>query len=413
MSIKAVRGFNDILPGRSEAFRYVEEEACRVFSGYGFLEIRPPIVERTELFLRSIGETTDIVEKEMYTFTDRKGESLTLRPEGTAPVVRAYIEHSLYHRYRVARLFYMGPMFRYERPQKGRYRQFHQIGAEVLGDASPRVDAEAIEMLLNYFGRLGLDDVELQINSLGCDRCRPGYRQKLLEFLSGVKDRLCENCKRRMNVNPLRTLDCKNPSCIEATEGAPSTLESLCTDCSSHFDEVKRLLNRYGTPFGVNHRMVRGLDYYTKTTFEVLSGGLGAQNAIAAGGRYDGLVKSLGGPHTPCFGFAIGTERLVLLVEKDIPSPGPLVAFIGIGDEADREGLKLVRELRGRGLRVVVYAEGSLKSRMKHAHRAGADYVVIIGEDELKEGAATLRDMKSGREERVPLASVFDAICRS
>ncbi len=410
MTIKAVRGFNDILPDRAVVFRYVEDEACRVFTGYGFSEIRPPVVEKTELFLRSIGETTDIVEKEMYTFKDRRGESITLRPEGTAPVVRAYIEHGLYHRYRVARLFYMGPMFRYERPQKGRYRQFFQIGAEVLGDSSPGVDAEAIEMLLNLFERLGLKDVELQINSLGCEKCRPAYRERLLGFLEGLKDRLCENCKRRMNINPLRTLDCKNPSCIEATTDAPATLENLCSECSSHFEEVKRLLKRYGTAFTVNHRMVRGLDYYTKTTFEVLSKGLGAQNAIAAGGRYDNLVKTLGGPQTPCFGFAIGTERVVLLTEGNIPSPGPLVAFIGMGEEAEKRGLEIVRDLRNRGLRVVVYAGGSLKARMKHANRAGADFVVILGARELEEGAATLRHMESGREEPVPFEGLFEAI---
>ncbi|MEE9614719.1 MAG: histidine--tRNA ligase [Thermodesulfobacteriota bacterium] len=411
MNITAVRGFNDILPDRSELWRHIEDEARRIFSCYGFSEIRVPVVERTELFSRSIGETTDIVEKEMYTFTDRRGDSLTLRPEGTAPVVRAYIEHKLYNEMPVARLYYTGPMYRYERPQKRRYRQFYQIGAEVLGETSPGVDAEVIEGLVTLFKKLGVVGATLHINSLGCPECRPRYKEKLEVFLETVKEKLCGNCLRRIEANPLRALDCKNPGCIEATGEAPAILEAVCGECGEHFTALRGHLGELGIEYTVNPRMVRGLDYYTKTTFEITAEGLGSQNAVAAGGRYDGLVKELGGPDTPCFGFAIGMERLVLLLEERSVSAGPLTVLIAMGEEAGKKGTPFVRVLRERGKRVVVdYGDGSLKNRMKRAHRTGARFVVIVGEDELADGVVTVKDMESGGQDRLPPEKAVDRI---
>lgn len=410
MAITAIRGFNDVLPGESEIWRRIEDEAHRVFTGYGFSEIKLPIVEKTELFLRSIGETTDIVEKEMYTFPDRHGDLLTLRPEGTASAVRAYIEHKLYTS-PVTRLYYVGPMFRYERPQKGRYRQFYQIGAEVLGEDNPKADAEAISMLMGLFGNLGLDGVELQINSLGCSECRPAYKAKLLEFLSSRRGALCENCQRRIDTNPLRALDCKSAGCIEATKDAPSIVDSLCPDCSAHFDKVQRYIKLSGLAPKVNPRMVRGLDYYTKTTFEITATGLGSQNTVAAGGRYDGLVSELGGPKTPCFGFAIGVERTALILkEKGVPSK-PVTVFIPLGEEAEKKGIELLRRWRGSGIRVVEeFSEGPLKNRMKRADRLGARYAVILGDEELKEGMVTIKDMSTATQEKLPFDKAAEKI---
>lgn len=411
MSITAIRGFNDILPGESEIWRHIEQSAFNLFHAYGYSEIKLPIVEKTELFLRSIGETTDIVEKEMYTFQDRHGDPLTLRPEGTAPAVRAYIEHKLYTA-PVTKLYYTGPMFRYERPQKGRYRQFYQIGAEILGDDSPKADAEALSMLVTLFNKLGIDGITLNINSLGCVECRPVYKEKLYKFLLERKERLCENCRRRIETNPLRALDCKSQGCIEATQDAPSIIDSLCENCKTHFEKVKKSLKLHGIEASVNPRMVRGLDYYTKTTFEITATGLGSQNAVAAGGRYDKLVEELGGPPTPCFGFAMGIERLALLLkEKGGVKESPLVVFIPLGEGPEEKGFELLREWREKGIRAVEeFSEGSLKSRMKRADRLGASFVLILGEDELKSGELTLKDMKTAAQERVPFAGVIDRI---
>lgn len=398
MSIASVRGFNDILPPESGLWRHIEETAWSVFRTYGFSEIKLPIVEKTELFLRSIGETTDIVEKEMYTFTDRHGDSITLRPEGTAPAVRAYIERKLYTA-PVTRLYYTGPMFRYERPQKGRYRQFYQLGAEVFGDESPRADAETISMLMRYFGKLGVEGAALQINSLGDRNCRPAYKEKLYNYLKERTGDLCENCLKRIDANPLRALDCKVPGCIEATKNAPSILESLCEPCGGHFSEVRRFLSLYGVTPVLNPRMVRGLDYYTRTTFEITADtGLGSQNAVAAGGRYDNLVSELGGPDTPCFGFAAGIERLALIMKGGAPGK-PLTVFIALGDEAVRKGIELISAWRDAGIRVVEdFSTGALKNRMKKADRLSADFVVILGENELKTGTVTIKDMKKAEQ---------------
>lgn len=416
MTITSIRGFNDILPFETALWRRIEDEAIRVFSSCGFSEIRVPVADKTELFLRSIGETTDIVEKEMYTFADRHGESITLRPEGTAPVVRAYIEHKLYAA-PVTKLFYAGPMFRYERPQKGRYRQFYQIGAEVLGDDSPRADGETIGMLVELFRRLDVSGITLHINSLGCAECRPKYKDALKGFLSGVKERLCENCQRRMDLNPLRALDCKSPKCIEATDGAPRITEHLCQACNVHFERVKHSLAGLNITPNINPRMVRGLDYYSKTTFEITADGLnpfkglGSQNAIAAGGRYDGLVSDLGGPATPCFGFAMGMERLAIVLKDKGFKERPLVAFIALGEDAEKKGTELLKLWRNAGLRVTEdFSEAALKKRMKRVDQIGADFAVILGEDELKEGAVMLKNLKTAEQEKVKLEDVAQKV---
>ncbi|TAN64202.1 histidine--tRNA ligase, partial [bacterium] len=403
MTITAVRGFNDILPGETGLWRHIEAEAFKVFSSYGFSEIKTPLVEKTELFSRSIGETTDIVEKEMYTFPDRHGDSLTLRPEGTASVVRAFVEHRLYVT-PVVKLFYSGPMFRYERPQKGRYRQFYQIGAEVLGTESPKADAEVISMLMALFERLELKGVALNINSLGCAGCRPAYKEQLRAYLYGVTEKLCENCVKRIDANPLRALDCKSAGCVEATASAPAITTAICPSCKGHFEKVLVRLGELNIKAKINPRMVRGLDYYTKTTFEITAEGLGAQNAVAAGGRYDGLVTELGGPETHCIGFAIGVERLALLLGDSLDDKyrEPLVAFIPLGVEAYKEGAAIVKGWREAGLRIIEDYDGaSLKSSMKLADRLGADYAAILGEDELKQGVVTLKNMKTAAQEKI------------
>ncbi|NTW99173.1 MAG: histidine--tRNA ligase, partial [Geobacteraceae bacterium] len=305
MALTAIKGFNDILPDESGRWQYIEQTARRVFELNGFGEIRVPVMEKTELFCRSIGDATDIVEKEMYTFTDKGENSVTLRPEGTAGVMRAFIEHKLYAQDPIAKLYYLGPMFRYERPQKGRYRQFHQIGAELTGVNDPLADAQVLNMLTSFFREIGLTEPTLQINSLGCPECRPAYRAALQSFLEERMGQLCDDCKRRFTTNPLRTLDCKVPGCIEATAGAPSVLEHLCNGCHEHFGSVRRYLDLSATPYSINSRMVRGLDYYTRTTFEMVTGLLGSQSAVAAGGRYDGLISQLGGPAIPGIGFAM------------------------------------------------------------------------------------------------------------
>ncbi len=349
----------------------------------------------------------------MYTFADRRGTSLTLRPEGTASVVRAYIERRLYD-LPLQKIFYTGPMFRYERPQKGRYRQFHQLGAEVLGDGNPRAEAEMLEMLTRYISRLGIKDASLQINSLGCNECRPGYRETLYSFLLDNKDGLCTDCLRRMEFNPLRALDCKIKGCIEVTAEAPSIVDSLCTECDGHFKAVGEALTMLKVSYEVNPRMVRGLDYYTKTTFEIVSSGLGSQNTVAAGGRYDGLVKELGGPDTPCFGFAIGLERLVMLLkEADVLRPAPLVVFIPLGAEAEASAAALIPGLRDKGLKVIEdFSAATLKKRMKKADKLGASFTVILGEDEIREGVAAVKDMRSATQEKVPFDTLYERLSR-
>ena len=404
MAINGVKGFNDILPGEVEKWQHIEATARRVFELYGFSEIRIPILEKTELFSRSIGDATDIVEKEMYSFEDKGGNRVTMRPEGTASVMRAFIEHKMHALDPVARLYYMGPMFRYERPQKGRYRQFHQIGAEVTGVAAPTVDAQVLTMLSHFFAELGLTEPSLQINSLGCPACRPLYREALKSFLLSRIELLCEDCDRRYQTNPLRALDCKSPGCQEATKGAPSMLDYLCPDCSDHFDKTKGFLDLVGTKYSINERMVRGLDYYTRTTFEMVTSLLGSQSAVAAGGRYDGLISDLGGPALPGIGFAIGVERVALLLAEQEFKRRPDLFIAAIGEAAHAEAFRLMTALQRGGVAVELDYEGkSLKSQMRRADKFKARFTLIIGEDELGRGTAPLKDMDGGTQGEVAL----------
>ncbi len=408
MSISGIKGMNDILPGEVESWQFLEEQARRLFGAFGFREIRVPVVEKTELFCRSIGDTTDIVEKEMYTFSDKGGTSLTLRPEGTAPVMRSFIEHKLHNLDPVSKLYYLGPMFRHERPQKGRYRQFHQIGAEVIGLDDPRIDAQLLAMLSHYFTTVGIEGVALQLNSLGCPECRPAYREALLDFLEARREALCADCQRRTSTNPLRALDCKVPGCQEATAGAPAMLDHLCGSCAQHFSAVTAHLDAIDVAYALNPRMVRGLDYYTKTTFEMVTDRLGAQSAVAAGGRYDRLIADLGGPPLPGIGFAMGVERLALLLgDGAAPAAGPALFIATLGAEAEALAFPLLSRLQRRGLHAEMdYTGKSLKSQFRRADKLGARRVLILGGDELARGIAQLRDMSSGGQEEIPLAGV-------
>jgi histidyl-tRNA synthetase len=349
--IKLIRGFRDILPGQTGLWQYVEAVARQSFDDFGFAELRLPILEKTELFARSIGANTDIVEKEMYTFADRKGELLTMRPEATASVVRAYIEHKLYAKDPVWKLFTLGPMFRRERPQKGRYRQFYQIDVEVFGLHDPRADAELLLVLTTFLNRLDLSGIALHINSLGCVACRPAFKSALASFLTGHCGDLCSDCLRRRDQNPLRVFDCKVPACRQTMVDAPSILDFLCDECQVHFDTVRRALDAFAIAYETDHRLVRGLDYYTRTTFEVLAGALGAQDAVAGGGRYDGLVKALGGPDLPGVGFGIGADRLIELLggrETQIAKKSQLFVA-ALGKEAQERAFYWVQEFTGAG----------------------------------------------------------------
>ena len=412
MVMKGIRGFKDILPGEVEKWQFVEHEARRVFGLFGFLEIRIPILERTELFARSIGDTTDIVGKEMYTFPDRDGDSLTLRPEATTSIMRAYLEHGLNVKEPVGKYYFIGPMFRYERPQKGRYRQFHQIDVEILGVQEARADAEILVMLMRFLTGVGLKNIGLQINSLGDPACRLPYKGEIQKFLRGKKENLCEDCQRRLETNPLRVFDCKSEGCQAQLTDAPVVLDFLCADCRRHFEEVKLLLDELRLPYTINPRMVRGLDYYTRTAFEVVAGELGAQNAVCGGGRYDGLAQEIGGPPVPGIGFAIGIERLVMLLpdEKNY-SRNPDVFLAGLGEEGKRRGFLLAQELREAGIWVELDYEGkSLKSQMRKADRFKTPLVIILGEEELKKNRVLLRDMFTKNQEEVPIEEILGRV---
>ncbi len=406
--IHAVRGVHDILPAEAAKWARIEATARRVFEAYGYEEIRLPIFERTELFARGIGEVTDIVQKEMYTFEDRAGESVTLRPEATASLLRAYIEHGLHVQPKPVRLHTMGPMFRYERPQAGRYRQFHQLNVEALGDEHPALDAQVIAMLVDFFRALGLDRrLALQVNSLGDAKCRPVYRERLTGYLKTHAEALCAECRERTDRNPLRVLDCKNPACRPVLDRAPSVLDSLCADCAQHFQEVRAYLEAMGIAYRVDARLVRGLDYYVRTTFELTTTELGAQNAVAGGGRYDGLIELLGGPPDPGIGFAIGVERVALLLadgrEDGARGRGPVAFLIPLGEEALKRLLSVAREARAAVPVEVGYGDRKLRAELERANRSGAAWAVIVGETELAAGSAVLRDMKSGQQQQVPL----------
>lgn len=412
-TIQAVKGMNDILPDQIGWWQLVESTTRAHLERFGYREIRTPALEKLELFARSIGESTDIVEKEMYTIADSKGEWLALRPEATASIVRAYIQHNLHADPQARKFYTIGPMFRHERPQKGRYRQFHQIDAEAFGVEDPMLDAEVMYMLGSLLRRLGLTGVVLHINSLGCPACRPLFRERLTAFLEHNTSRLCPDCQRRRHTNPLRTFDCKVDRCQTALAEAPILLESVCAECADHFGRVRSYLEDLQTPHLVNPRMVRGLDYYMRTTFEIITDRLGAQNAVGGGGRYDGLVHDLGGPDVPGIGFAIGMERLILLLQQDRSAPRvtPPVFVAVLGEKARHRGFLLTQEIRELGLEVELDYEGrSLKSQMRRADKLGSRYVLILGDDELQEDQIQLRDMEEKSQRVLPLAAVAGSL---
>lgn len=409
MKITSVKGMHDVGPPEIALWHRVEKVAREVFENAHFHELRTPPLEEVLLFTRSVGDTTDIVEKEMYAFEDRKGRKLALRPEGTASVVRSYIEHYV-GKNEYDRFYYVGPMFRYERPQKGRYRQFYQIGAEVFGVKHSLVDAEVISLAYEIFKKLGLQKISLNINSLGCKSCRPSYRKALLDFLEPLTADLCADCQKRISKNPLRALDCKNEKCVQLTQNAPSLFENLCEECLHHFEGVQQGLRKLSIPYEVNPRMVRGLDYYERTAFEFLSGDLGAQNAVAGGGRYDDLVKDLGGPAVPGIGFAIGLERLVSLLANQGMSllSRPRIFLACLGESAQVWGLEALAQLRRAGFVTLTdFDSQSLKHLLKHADKLNADFAVIVGDNELQSKKIQIKDMKKQEQKEVPLDSLI------
>ena len=399
--IRAVRGTYDILPEDARLWYAIESRMRDVFGSYAFTEIRTPVFEATELFVRSVGAETDIVSKEMYTFVDRdETTSLTLRPEGTAPVVRSYIENHLSDDVRAGKLFYLGPMFRRERPQKGRFRQFYQVGAEVFSMTdNPAIEAEVIEMLVLLFERLGVSELEIVVNSIGCRECRPGFVEGLKSEIERRSSALCGDCRRRGETNPLRVFDCKVPSCQSLIAELPTITDNLCSTCRDHFQRFRGYLDDRGIPYRVDKRLVRGLDYYMRTTLEIVSRSLGAQDTLVGGGRYDGLFEDLGGPATKGFGFAMGMERLILSIpdpEQLLGGPGPDYFLATIGDDAFRRATHLARILRSGGHAVHLdFDPRSLKSQMRLAGKLRARNVLIIGEDEVRNGTLTIRDMNS------------------
>ena len=411
--IKSVKGTRDLLPPDTSLWQRVEAEAHRVFASYHYGEIRTPILEDTSLFSRGVGTETDIVMKEMYTFRDRE-DSVTLRPEATASVVRAYIEHSLYNIGGAQKLYYIGPMFRRERPQKGRYRQFYQIGAEVLGSESPLVDAEVIEMLVLFLTRVGIQEYQLLVNSVGCSNCRPAYIESLRAALQDVKATMCVDCQRRADTNPLRVLDCKVPEDQPTIEKLPKIIDHLDPACRQHFDRVTSELQSRGLAYQVTPRLVRGLDYYTRTTFEITSGALGAQNALVGGGRYDGLVEMLGGPPTPGIGFSIGQDRLILAVEaaSGLNTANPLTAFIvWMGEPTLGPALRLLRELRAQGVSAEMdYESIKIKKAMGIANKLQARFAIIIGEGELASGKYQVKNMATSEQTGIEPGAIAEYV---
>lgn len=410
--IKVPKGTQDILPDDISKWYYVEDVIKEILNKYGYREIRTPFFEYTDLFVRGIGESTDIVTKEMFTFPDRKGRSLTLRPEGTAPVVRAYLEDRMDRISKVIKLFYLGPMFRCEKPQAGRFRQFNQFGIEVIGTKSSTADAEVILTVLDVYKKLGLKNLEILINSVGCKKCRVDYIQKLKKYLKGKKDFLCSECRERFIKNPLRILDCKKDSCKRIIEVAPVITENLCQECELHFSEVKSYLDDQKIIFHVEPRLVRGLDYYTKTAFEIISGVLGAQNAIGGGGRYDDLVEELGGKPTPAVGFAAGIERMIMAMDQqkvEWPMEKRLDVFVVKVDEKNKDtAFRLLQEIRNASLSADMdYSGGSLKSQMRIANKIGAKYTVIVGEEELSKNMVILRNMQTKEQKEVKIDNLI------
>jgi len=413
MLTKAPKGTKDVLPSESGRWQYIENKVRGICARFGYREIRTPVFEHTELFLRGVGDTTDIVQKEMYTFLDKGERSITLKPEGTAGVVRAFVEHSLYGDAQPTKMYYLSaPVFRYEKPQAGRLREHHQFGIEVFGASSPSVDAEAITVALSLLKELGIKGLALNINSIGCPVCRPAYNAALRSFLAS-REGLCPNCVERAETNPLRVLDCKEEKCKAIVIDAPVMLDCLCDDCRTHFEGLKARLSALDIDYTINPYIVRGLDYYTKTVFEIISTDIGAQGTVCGGGRYDGLVEQLGGPSMPGMGFGMGIERLLLVLEAlgiELPQPRTCDAYIcTIGDKASVEGLRIAASLRDADIKTEIDHMGrSLKAQLKYAAKLGTAYVVILGDNELEKGEAVVRNMAASEEKTIPLAELIE-----
>ncbi len=412
---KAPRGTFDILPQEHAYWKYADEKASSLCQLYGYLPLSTPIFEDAQLFIKTVAGGTDIVDKEMYVFEDKSGQKLALRAELTAPVCRAYLEHGLFNLVQPVKLYYIGPAFRYERPQFGRYRQHHQFGFEALGEADPALDAEVIEMAQQFFYSLGLSQLSIQLNSIGCKVCRPGYLEVLKQHYSSYTDRLCPDCKVRLAKNPLRLLDCKKESCQEIAKTAPKISDYLCPECQLHFQSVQKYLRATGIPFQLNHRLVRGLDYYTRTVFEVEPRNTGGQSTLGGGGRYDDLIDELGGNPTPAVGFATGLERIILSLKEqktEIPeSPKPDAFIAYLGEEAKVEAMKIASALRKAGIAIITATgDKSLRGQMRQANSLGAAYALILGEQEISNQNVVLRDMKSGEQKTIPMAEIAGII---
>lgn len=412
MLSRAPKGTSDILPSQIDYWYYAENIIKEVLQTYGYREIRTPAFEHTELFVRGIGETTDIVNKEMFTFQDRKGRSLTLRPEGTAPVVRAYLEHNLSRENPLSKLFYLGNMFRCEKPQAGRYRQFNQFGLEAIGSPSALVDTEIILASWAIYQKLGLTNLSLMINSVGCRECRPEYLEALKDYFHDKKKLLCPDCRERYDKNPLRILDCKNKQCQIEIKNSPSIFDYLCKDCDRHFQKLRKYLDSLQIAYQVNPLLVRGLDYYTKTAFEIISGELGAQNAVGGGGRYDYLVEELGGKHTPAVGFAAGMERMIATMEKQeikIPFWEGIKVFVAtVAQEDISAALKIINHIRENGVSAEMdFLDKSLKAQMRLANKLDVSHTVIVGQEELKEQKVILKNMADGQQEKVAISQIL------
>jgi len=408
---KAPRGTFDILPQEHAYWKYVEEKAASLCQLYGYQPLSTPVFEDAQIFTKTVAGGTDIVDKEMYVFEDKSGQELALRAEGTAPVCRAYLEHGLFNLPQPVKLYYIGPAFRYERPQSGRYRQHHQFGFEALGEADPALDAEVIEMTRQFFSSLGLPQISIQLNSIGCKLCRPGYLEVLRQHYSGHANHLCPDCRTRLVKNPLRLLDCKKPSCQEIAKTAPKIPDYLCHECQLHFQSVQKYLVAMSVPFQLNSRLVRGLDYYTRTVFEVEPRETGGQSTLGGGGRYDNLIEELGGKPTPAVGFAAGLERIILSLKNQnldipaLPQPDAFIAYLE--EEAKIEAMKLASELRKAGIAVIMATgDKSLKGQMRQANALGIAYALILGEQELSQRNVMLRDMRSGEQKPIPLAEI-------
>ncbi len=410
---QAPRGVQDILPQEQKHWRYVERQAVDVCHRFGYQRIDTPLFESAGLFARTVGEETDIVEKETYTFQDRGGDLLTLRPEGTAPVCRAYIEHGMGNLPQPVRLYYFCPIFRYERPQAGRYRQHHQFGMEVIGDGDPLIDAEVIQVAWSLLEELKLKGLSLAVNSIGDSTCRPGYLRQLKDYYGAHLQHVCPDCRNRHRRNPLRLLDCKQDSCQPYIEGAPHSADHLCGPCLDHWESLKRYLDRVGIPYRVDHRLVRGLDYYTRTVFEIQPAEEGGQSTIIGGGRYDGLIQELGGRPTPGVGFGSGMERIISnLKRQEVPVPEEMVrptVIVHLGDAAAIEGVKLASLLRNIGLPILLLSGNrSLRAQLRYASSMNARHTLILGEEELKRGVVGLRDMDMGEQREVDQAQILD-----